>query len=106
MYVAVVQEDINVLVLLMTLSPDDRDLYYLKPRRNNVLLNEKKFKSVFKYQSRISRQQKEWRNLMIHIIINDEPFQYKYIFSDQVSFIFSSFLSRDVIRTVAKWSPP
>jgi hypothetical protein len=38
-----------VLVLLMTLSPDDRDLYYLKPRRNNVLLNEKKFKPVFKY---------------------------------------------------------
>jgi hypothetical protein len=43
---------INVLVLLMTLSPDDRDreLYYLKPRRNNVLLNENKFKPVFKYQ--------------------------------------------------------
>jgi hypothetical protein len=41
MYLAVVQEDINVLVLLMTLSPDDRELYYLKPRRNNVLLNEK-----------------------------------------------------------------
>jgi hypothetical protein len=30
-HVAVVQEDINVLVLLMTLSPDDRDreLYYI-----------------------------------------------------------------------------
>jgi hypothetical protein len=33
---------------------------------------------------------------MIHII-NDEPFQYKYIFRDQVFFIFSSLLSRDVI---------
>jgi hypothetical protein len=40
--VADVQEDINVLVLLMTWSPDDRELYYLKPRRNNVLLNENK----------------------------------------------------------------
>jgi hypothetical protein len=36
-HVGVVQEDIDVLVLLMTLSPDDRELYYLKPRRNNVL---------------------------------------------------------------------
>jgi hypothetical protein len=40
-----VQEDINVLVLLMTLSPDDRELYLL-------------FKTT---------------KFMIHII-NDEPF--------------------------------
>jgi hypothetical protein len=35
---------------------------------------------------------------MMHII-NDEPFLYKYIFRDyvRVFFIFSSFLSRDVI---------
>jgi hypothetical protein len=36
-HVAVVQEDTDVLVLLMTPSPDDRELYYLNPRRNNVL---------------------------------------------------------------------
>jgi hypothetical protein len=40
----------------MTLSPDDRELHYLKPRTNNVLgltaslINENKFKPVFKYQ--------------------------------------------------------
>jgi hypothetical protein len=32
----------------MTLSPDDKELYNLKPQRNNVLLNENKFKPVFK----------------------------------------------------------
>jgi hypothetical protein len=32
-----VAEDINGLVLLMDLSPDDKELYFLKPSRNNVV---------------------------------------------------------------------
>jgi hypothetical protein len=45
--------------------------------------------------------------LMIHIIINDEPFQYKYIYSEIRYFSFSLPSCRGTLqRTVAKWSPP
>jgi hypothetical protein len=45
--------------------------------------------------------------LMIHIIINDEPFQYKYTYSEIRYFSFSNPSCRGTLqRTVAKWSPP
>lgn len=36
-HVLVVAGDIDVLVLLIALSPDDKELYFLKPSKNNIL---------------------------------------------------------------------
>jgi hypothetical protein len=51
-HIAVVQEDIDVLVLLMKWLYHQmlENCIFLKRRRNNVLLNENKFKPVLKYQ--------------------------------------------------------
>ena len=55
--VVVVAEDIDVLVILMALAPDDKEMFFLKPVKNNILqrvYSTKTINEISKYHKKLS----------------------------------------------------